>query len=74
MSKESAQHFYETGEGFVSDLDWNELRSYLIPFQDDISLIDTLFNQKIIKHLNKCRNLKITRNQWISSEGSFGAL
>lgn len=57
MSKSSAQHFYETGEGFISDIDWNELRSYLIPFQDDISLTDTLFNQKIVNHLGKCKNI-----------------
>ncbi|KAK8837677.1 hypothetical protein M9Y10_036212 [Tritrichomonas musculus] len=56
-SKDSTQHFYETGEGFTCDLDWKELRSYLIPFQDDISLSDPQFNQRIINHLTKCRKI-----------------
>ncbi|OHT15970.1 hypothetical protein TRFO_42175 [Tritrichomonas foetus] len=55
MKRDSTQYFFDTGEGFQCDCDWQEVKPYLMPFQDSIASLDSQFTQRLQAHFQKCK-------------------
>ena len=52
-----ALHFISTGDGFQCKIDWNKISPYLAPFPENVSIYDSHFNQRLIQHFQKCKEM-----------------
>jgi len=57
MHKGGAQHFIETGDGFVSSYDFKTLRKYLMTIPDDVLTQDPSIPTQILHHLQKANTV-----------------
>ena len=57
MYKGGAQHFINSGEGFISNFDFKFLKTYLMPISDEILSQDPNLPNQIIHHLQKANGV-----------------